>query len=126
MRLPSGQRIAGMMGVAPLTEEELWSKRNEEETLEDWSDGTAFLNAHRKWLEGSAPLWFYILKEAEVKHHGHHLGQVGSRIVAETLIGLAWYDHYSYLFQMPLWTPANEQIGLTKSLNMLELTTFVG
>jgi hypothetical protein len=126
MRLPSGQRIARMMGVDALTEEELWSQRNEEESLEDWPEGTAFLNAHRKWLEGAAPLWFYILKEAEIRHHGHHLGDVGSRIVAETLIGLAWYDHYSYMFQMPLWTPAAEPLGLTKSLDMVELTTFVG
>jgi hypothetical protein len=126
MRLPPGQRIAQMMGVKALSEEELWSVKNEEETLEDWPDGTTFLNDNRKWLEGSAPLWYYILKEAEVKHHGHHLGEVGSRIVAETLIGLAWYDHYSYMFQMPLWTPAEEKLGLSDSLDMLELTTFVG
>src|SRR5262249_26361287 len=50
MRLPSGQRVAQMMGVKPLTDEELWSKKNEEETLEDWPEGTAFFNAHRKWL----------------------------------------------------------------------------
>lgn len=126
MRLPSGQRVAQMIGVNPLTEEELWSKRNEEETIQGWPEGVAFLNSHRKWLEGSAPLWYYILKEAEIRHHGHHLGQLGSRIVAEVLIGLAWCDHYSYLFQMPLWTPEHEQLGLTKSLDMLELTNFVG
>jgi hypothetical protein len=46
--------------------------------------------------------------------------------VAETLIGLAWYDHYSYLFQMPGWTPADEQLtGLSKHLDMLEITKFV-
>jgi hypothetical protein len=126
MHLPSGQRVAQMMGVSPLSDEQLWSKKNEEETLEDWPEGTTFFNANRKWLEGSAPLWYYILKEAEVKHHGRHLGDVGGRIVAETLVGLAWYDHYSYLFQMPLWTPAMEGLGLSATLDMLELTTFVG
>jgi Animal haem peroxidase len=126
MRLPSGQRVAQMMGVKTLSEEELWSVKNEQEKLEDWPEGTVFLRKNKKWLEGSAPLWYYILKEAEVRHHGHHLGEVGSRIVAETLIGLAWYDHYSYLFQMPLWTPAAEKLGLTDSLDMLALTTYIG
>jgi hypothetical protein len=126
MRLPSGQRVAQMMGVKTLSEEELWSVKNEEEKLADWPEGTAFLRDNKKWLEGSAPLWYYILKEAEVRHHGRHLGDVGSRIVAETLIGLAWFDHYSYLFQMPLWTPAAENVGLTDSLDMLALTTYVG
>ena len=77
------------MGVKTLSDEELWSVKNEEETLENWPEGTAFLRDNKKWLEGSAPLWYYILKEAEVRHHGHHLGDVGSRIVAETLVGLA-------------------------------------
>ena len=71
-------------------------------------------------------MWFYILKEAELRHHGRHLGEVGSRIVAETFIGLAWYDHYSYVFQMPRWTPEDEGLGLPADLDMLALTEFVG
>ena len=58
-------------------------------------------------------------------HHGHHLGEVGSRIVAETLIGLAWNDHYSYLFQMPRWDPSQELLGLAAKLDMLALTQWV-
>lgn len=42
------------------------------------------------------PLWFYILKEAEVLGNGK-LGPVGSRLVAETLYGLIAYDPDSYL-----------------------------
>lgn len=34
------------------------------------------------------PLWYYILKEAEVREGGRRLGAVGSRIVAETFVGL--------------------------------------
>jgi hypothetical protein len=72
-------------------------------------------------------LWFYILKEAELHEKGHRLGKVGSRIVAETLIGLAWYDHYSYLFQAPYWNPGMEGIdGLDEELDMLKLTKYVG
>lgn len=34
------------------------------------------------------PLWFYILREAEVQANGAHLGRVGSRIVVETFLQL--------------------------------------
>jgi hypothetical protein len=34
------------------------------------------------------PLWYYILKEAEVRGGGEHLGPVGSRSVAEVFVGL--------------------------------------
>jgi len=127
MALPSGQRVAQMINVRhPLSEEQLWTTKNEGEELTPWPEGAAFYAANKKWLEGSAPLWYYVLKEAEVRNHGRHLGEVGSRIVAETLIGLAWFDHFSYLFQVPAWTPADENLaGLTKHLDMLELTKFV-
>lgn len=127
MGLPSGQSVARMMNVATvLSEEQLWMKRNEGEKIEKWDDGKVFYNKNKHFLEGRAPLWYYILKEAEILHHGHHLGEVGSRIVAETLIGLVWYDHYSYLFQMPQWTPKDEKIkGLTEKLDMVQLTEFV-
>jgi len=126
MGLPSGQRVAQMMAAKQvLSDKQLWTQKNEEETLQPWPEGAAFLKANAKWLAGAAPLWYYILKEAEVLHHGHHLGEVGSRIVAETLVGLVWYDHYSYLFQMPNWTPAEEGLGLPAKLDMLALTKFV-
>lgn len=32
------------------------------------------------------PLWYYILKEAEVLHNGERLGPVGGRIVAEVFM----------------------------------------
>ena len=127
MGLPAGQRIAKMMGVPHLTDEELWTKKNEGEKIIPWTEGRTFFDAHKKWLEFSAPLWFYILKEAEIKHHGHHLGSVGSRIVAETFYGLAWSDHYSYIFQMPNWKPDDEfQDGTLVNLDLLKLTQFVG
>ena len=40
-------------------------------------------------MGGEAPLWFYILKEAEPPpYNGEQLGPVGGRIMAETLVGL--------------------------------------
>ena len=126
MGLPSGQSVARMMGAKTvLSDKQLWEVKNEGEALEPWPEGKTFFQANKALLQGTAPLWYYILKEAEVMHHGHHLGEVGSRIVAETLIGLAWFDHYSYLFQMPRWTPAEEKLGLPAALDMLALTEFV-
>jgi hypothetical protein len=51
------------------------------------------------------PLWFYVLKEAEVRERGRRLGPVGARIVAETLIGLLANDPLSYLRVQPRWRP---------------------
>lgn len=47
-------------------------------------------------LIDQVPLWYYILREAEVMANGEHLGPLGSRIVAETLIGLVRCDPESY------------------------------
>lgn len=57
------------------------------------------------------PLWFYVLKEAEVLGGGNHLGPLGSRIVAETLVGLIDHDPGSYWFAQTThgnrWSPAD-------------------
>ncbi len=42
--------------------------------------------------EFKTPLWYYILKEAEVKSNGEMLGPLGSRLVAEVLAGAVYYD----------------------------------
>jgi hypothetical protein len=54
---------------------------------------------------GPAPLWYYLLKEAQIQANGHHLGQVGGRIVAEVFLGLLEKDPSSYLRNQPSWTP---------------------
>ncbi len=45
----------------------------------------------------NTPLWYYILKEAEVLHQGECLGPIGSRIIAETLVGLIQASEFSIL-----------------------------
>jgi hypothetical protein len=42
------------------------------------------------------PLWFYVLKEAEVLGQGEKLGPLGSHLVANTLLGLIIEDKDSY------------------------------
>lgn len=115
LELPSGQAVARAMGVTPLTQEELG------------------LNLATAGPE--APLWYYVLKEAEVQHGGRHLGAVGGRIVGEVLVGLALDDPHSFLHVDPTWTP--EKATLTSppdrivpvtgsTLTLLDLLQFAG
>ena len=80
MGLPPGQDVAAAMGFTPLSGEQLD-------------------------LDGaSAPLWYYVLKEAEVGG-GEHLGPVGGHIVAEVFVGLLANDPSSWLRMRPSWKP---------------------
>ena len=75
----------------------------------------------------STPLWFYILREAELApQNGQRLGPVGGRIVAEVFIGLLLADPTSYLSQWPKWRPNKEQFPLPKTgtFDMTDLLTF--
>jgi hypothetical protein len=95
LAIPTGQAVAGALGVAPLTEDEL-RQGNSDEVNAALTEG-GFLTA--------TPLWFYVLKEAEVRANGNSLGEVGSRIVAETIIGQLLADPDSYLQRGSGWTP---------------------
>ncbi len=53
---------------------------------------------------GKAPLWFYVLKEAELLG-GHRLGPVGGTIVAEVVLGLMACDTASYFTAAPGFDP---------------------
>ena len=55
-------------------------------------------------LDRSTPLWFYVLKEAELLTGGARLAGVGARIVAEVFLGLLAADTRSYLHQRR-WRP---------------------
>ena len=69
------------------------------------SNATLGLNTDPGW-GGEAPLWFYILKEAELPpYNAERLGPVGGRIVAEVLIGLLQQDPNSYLYLDPPGNP---------------------
>lgn len=93
LSLPTGQAIAEAMGERVLTRDDLLHGTTLEvaTALEDGG-----------FLE-KTPLWFYILKEAEIRGFGESLGPVGSRIITETFIGLIKADPNSYLNQG--WSP---------------------
>ena len=74
-------------------------------------------------LERRAPLWFYVLREAQVTTGGEQLGPVGGRIVAEVIIGLIRGDPQSYLRQEPDWTPT---YGSNKPFTTVDLLQAAG
>ncbi|WP_199439936.1 peroxidase family protein [Umezawaea beigongshangensis] len=92
--LPTGQAVARRLQVPVLTPEQLLQGTGVE--LRTALVDGGFLD--------ETPLWFYLLKEAEVLGEGNALGPVGSRIVNETIIGQLRHDPESYLNQ-PGWSP---------------------
>ncbi|NEU81354.1 heme peroxidase family protein [Nostoc sp. UIC 10630] len=87
LSIPTGQSLADKLGIKKLTVEELkqGNSANLNEALEPFLEKT--------------PAWYYILKESEVRAKGDSLGEVGSRIVAETIIGLIKNDPSSYFYE---------------------------
>jgi heme peroxidase len=83
--LPSGEDVAKALGEQALTADEL---------------GVATVG----W-DGQTPLWYYLLREADVRKNGDRLGPVGGRIVAEVLIGLLVDDPTSVLHAPSNWQP---------------------
>jgi hypothetical protein len=85
LNLPSGEAIARAMGVEPFSKDEVGLDKM------GWNSET--------------PLWYYILREAEVRYRGERLGEVGGRIVAEVLLGLIDGDPNSYRNAGIEWRP---------------------
>jgi hypothetical protein len=81
--LPSGEAVSRHIGVDPLTPEQVGI-------------------ASTGW-QGETPLWYYILREADVCTGGQQLGPVGGRIVSEVLIGLIDADATSFRRNDPDW-----------------------
>lgn len=78
-------------------------------------------------LDSSTPLFFYILREADVIEDGLHLGPVGGRIVGEVFMGLLENDPDSYL-NVDGWRPTLPQRdGSTGTdFTMADLLTIAG
>jgi hypothetical protein len=79
-------------------------------------------------LQDSTPLWYYILKEAEVMEKGLRLGPVGGRIVGEVIIGLLQLDRNSFLADEPNWKPTlpTRSGKVTGDFRMVDFLTFAG
>ena len=75
------------------------------------------------------PLWFYILREAELTQNeggqpGRHLGPVGGRIVAEVLLGLLRDDPSSYFRVEPGWQPTLPVADAEAGFSLSDLVRF--
>ncbi len=94
--LPTGQAVAAAMGVPALTPAQVLR-----------GDGGALDQALTAGgFDQRTPLWYYVLREAEVHGNGNTLGEVGSRLIAETMIGLIRCDPDSYLNVKGGWDPS--------------------
>jgi hypothetical protein len=83
--LPSGEAVARRIGADLLDPADIGLSSH------GWRDET--------------PLWFYILREADVVGDGDRLGPVGGRIVGEVLVGLLDADPESYRSVDADWKP---------------------
>ena len=104
--IPSGQAIARELRIRPLVPAQL-----------------AELTRFGAGFEQSTPLWYYILKEAELAG-GSQLTGVGARIVGELFLSLLMLDEDSYLNQRR-WRPRlpSQAAG---TFRMVDLLTFAG
>ena len=100
MKVPSGQRVAKALGARPLGD-------------------SALADLKEFDLERRTPLWFYVLKEAEVLEDGKQLGPVGGRIVGEVIVGLMLGDRDSFLRQDPEWKPTYGSAGEFRMVDLL-------
>lgn len=98
LALPTGEAVATALGVTPLTPAQLEDRAGD--------DVKQALAALRDGDHGGTPLWYYVLKEAELQGNGSFLGEVGSRVLAETFVYLLRQDDTSYVRASNHWTPA--------------------
>lgn len=90
--LATGQQMASRLKVKPLLASDF-----------DNRDGAQLSDALKKKLVKDCPLWFYILREAEVNGGGKLTG-VGGRIVAEVFHRAIEGSHHS-IVRDPFWRP---------------------
>jgi hypothetical protein len=95
LAMPTGQAVARSLGIPPLTRDQLLTAGPSPSPVDDALVDGGFVE--------HTPLWFYVLREAEVLEDGQRLGPVGGRIVAETIIGQLRADPTSFLNQG--WDP---------------------
>jgi hypothetical protein len=129
LRMPSGQSVSRAMGIPAIDDADL---KIGKAVIEEMETAPTLVSINEEFAD-NAPLWYYVLAEAQhywfKRASGRqskgdkeplHLGPVGGRIVAETLIGLVYGDGHSYLVQDPNWEP---HIG-GRALKMGELVNY--
>jgi hypothetical protein len=85
LRLASGQTAAALLGESILGADELTTNRDGKLTA-------AGKKLRDHGMGSDTPLWYYVLKESEVRSNGNRLGPVGSKILAETFYAALLFD----------------------------------
>jgi hypothetical protein len=103
--LPSGEDVARALGEQPLAPDELWPAGLEE-------------------LRGSSsPLWWYVLREAELRHRGEQLGAVGAALVGDAWLAVLDGDPRS-IRNRPAFRPS---LGASpERFEVIDLLTYAG
>ena len=123
-QLPSGQEVAeALLAQGRIKSDD---RLTPSQLSRDTCDGSSTV-LHERGLERNTPLFYYILKEAEIKAEGLTLGPVGSHIVSEVIQGALESDPDGYLavagpaWQLPRWCfpngsyyPVNSIIGIIR------------
>lgn len=133
--LPSGQDVARAMGLDPIPDRDLRVGKASVEGLTENRSITDYGDSFR----GKAPLWFYVLAEAQQDWCArasslsgdalmrntlpNHLGPVGGRLVAETFIALMELDPASVLHAPADWRPS---YGAGGRFGMVDLVRTAG
>jgi hypothetical protein len=129
-QLPSGQQVARALGVEPLADSELVIGKAIVQSPEP-----PLITEVAAGLAGNAPLWTYVLSEAQVMSWKNapaglandetpvKLGPVGGRLVAEVFASLLRGDRTSYLYAEPPFTPIPDftrdgEFGLAELINV--------
>ncbi|MGW5049664.1 peroxidase family protein [Actinokineospora sp. NPDC004072] len=116
IELATGQQMARLFGVAPLTREQII----------DGNGGASLAgltDAQRATVAEATPLWFYVLREAEFG--GGRLGAVGGRIVAE-VFHRAMEGSRTSIVREPSWRPSLGPDAQTFRMTDLLLFAFEG
>ena len=117
MGLPSGQAVARYMQEEVIADKHL---KIGKATVEDTPSNKLLTSISPNFAD-NAPLWYYILAEAQQMYKSTHitLGPVGGRIVTEVFAGLLLGDKHSFLSLNPAWEPLEEMGG--KDFKMIDL-----
>jgi hypothetical protein len=109
MSLATGQQMAKHLGVKPLLPSDFEN-----------GGGTRLSEGLRKKLVENCPLWFYVLREAEVNGSGRLTG-VGGRIVAEVFHRAMEGSRHS-IVRDPFWRPFLSPVAERKAEDVFEMT----
>jgi hypothetical protein len=133
--LPSGQDVARALGIEPIPDKDLRVGKASVEGLTENRSITDYGDSFR----GKAPLWFYVLAEAQHDWTSrasilngnnlakntvpNQLGPVGGRLVAETFVALMDLDPASVLHAPANWRPS---YGIGHGFGIVDLVRTAG